>query len=116
MKTVVVFTENNARIITVSDASKYSEWPNAVIDPDLSKVRKIPPHHWKLYRGQVLPMDMVSRAARDGELEGGAQNALVGGPVKPRIIRGLIRRFWVHALCFLAGAGTAFLVQYFTSK
>lgn len=66
MSDVVVFTGTNARIIkNVGDLEKYRGWPNAVIDPDLSKVDTVPPHYWKLVRGKVLPMDSLEIKARD---------------------------------------------------
>lgn len=111
MSTVVVFTSNNARILTVEDTSQYEKWPNAVINPDMSKVRNLPPHYWRLHKGQILPMDAISRVARDGELKGGAKNTIISKPIKSNIIKGLVKRFGVHILCFLTGATTPFMLQ-----
>ena len=46
---VVVFTENNARIlINPSNIEAYKDKPKASVNPDLSLVNGVDPHFWKL--------------------------------------------------------------------
>ena len=66
--TVVIFTSNNARILSgVEDITPYSDNPDLVVDPDLTQVRGIPPHYWKLEKGVVVPMSKSERERRDLE-------------------------------------------------
>jgi hypothetical protein len=53
---IVVFLKYNTRILVNADPGKYKLFKNAVINPDLSKVRSVPPHFWKLYDGEIVPM------------------------------------------------------------
>lgn len=44
---VVVFTENNARVLTnPENIEYYRSLPNVLIDPDLKEVQRVPPHLW----------------------------------------------------------------------
>lgn len=53
--TVVIFTENNARILTnPENIEAYKNIPNSVINPDLKSVEGVPPHLWKLVDGKVV--------------------------------------------------------------
>lgn len=64
---IVIFTPNNARIVknpTEAELDLFSTWPNALIDPDLSRVDGVPPHFWKLDRGTVVPMTGPQRDYR----------------------------------------------------
>lgn len=64
MPTVVVFTRNNARIIhNPENLDELRANPNCVVDPDLSLVRRLPPHFWKLDGGHVVPMILSEREA-----------------------------------------------------
>lgn len=56
MHTIVIFTENNSRILRVADISHYICKANVVIDPDLSLVEGVPPHLWCLSEGKIVPM------------------------------------------------------------
>lgn len=62
---VVVFTTNNARMITTDDVSAYQGRKNCVINPDLSLVLTTPPHLWKLVDGTVMPMDGEEKKKRE---------------------------------------------------
>lgn len=77
---VVVFTKNNARILKVSglELFAYKNMANAVIDPDMSRVKKLPPHLWKLVDGKVLPLNFIERPLRNKNiLKKGADNEIV---------------------------------------
>lgn len=53
----VVFTLNSARILdNPLQLSSMVQWPNAVIDPDLSHVEDVLPQFWKLDNGSIVPM------------------------------------------------------------
>ena len=67
---VVVFTENNARIITEpEDLSIYSSMPNALINPDLSSVVRVPPHLWKIDNGKIAPIEGKAKVTREDHIE-----------------------------------------------
>ncbi len=64
--TVVVFTKNNARILTNPlDLQIFESNPSCAINPSLTKVVGVSPHYWKLVDGEILPMDSSERKARD---------------------------------------------------
>jgi hypothetical protein len=62
---VIVFTSNNAGILTNPDMRPYVGRPNVLIDPDLSKVQGIAPHYWKLSNGNVVPLSPPEKLLRD---------------------------------------------------
>lgn len=106
MKTrVVQFTENNARILVVQDATPYEGLANTAINPDLTGVAGVPPHLWKLENGRVMPMTEAERLLRlqDHSIRGVINDGLP--PPKPH----LVRRFWAKygrlVLAFALGAG-----------
>lgn len=71
-RTIVVFTASNARIFRNppdSAIEKFVDWPNAVIDPDLSLVEGIPPHFWKLKDGVIVPMNDLEKLGRMNYIE-----------------------------------------------
>lgn len=52
-----MFTTNTARILRdPPNLSDMTKWPNAVIDPDLSRVSGLLPQFWRLEDGSVVPM------------------------------------------------------------
>lgn len=51
--TIVVFGEHGARIKRVVDTTPYQGNANALIDPDLSTVRGVPPHEWAIRDGKL---------------------------------------------------------------
>lgn len=53
---VVIFSNGIPRILTGINPSDYLGVSNVVINPDLSKLIGIPPHHWKLSDGQIVEM------------------------------------------------------------
>ena len=62
MKTkLVIFTSNNARILINGDPAEY---PGALLNPDLSAVKGIAPHFWKLEDGKIVPMSGEEQSAR----------------------------------------------------
>jgi hypothetical protein len=61
---IVVFTKDNARIIMGGGMGAVSSGDQVVSNPDLSAVRGIPPHLWKLQSGQVVPMNAAEQAKR----------------------------------------------------
>lgn len=62
---VLIFTEHNAKRIWVEDPAPYVGAANAVISPDLSLVKGVKPHHWKLKDGKVVPMTEGEKEVRD---------------------------------------------------
>lgn len=63
MNRVVIFTENNARIVTnPEDLDYFKRLPNALINPDFSKVKGIPPHFWKCVDGKLEAMSADERS------------------------------------------------------
>jgi len=75
---VVVFTDNNARVlVNPLDLKAFEGAANAVINPDLWELRGIPPHFWKLVEGKILPMTPEECAARQSQLDkSGADNVI----------------------------------------
>lgn len=70
MSTVILFTENNTRILqNPDDLAQYRNNPNAIIDPDLSEVVGTPPHLWKLLDGKVVQMHKYEAAKRINHIE-----------------------------------------------
>jgi hypothetical protein len=77
---VVVFTSNNARILhNPENLSAYAEMPNAVVNPDLTSVIKIPPHLWQLKDGKVMKLG-------DSEIESRIEDVAVNGTVNTFLV------------------------------
>lgn len=76
--TVAVFTANNCRLIK-GTAESWKNNPNAVVNPDLSEVKGLPPHFWVLSKdGRILPMQTEDRSARMVHInQHGADNVVV---------------------------------------
>ena len=64
----VVFTENNARTIK-GDIDSIDPSHVVILNPDLSKVRRIPPHFWMLENGEIVPMNPVQKKERMAHIE-----------------------------------------------
>lgn len=64
MPRVIVFTEDNARVLYTDTPDLWADTPEAVIEPDLKEVTGVAPHFWKLVDGKILPMTDLERAAR----------------------------------------------------
>jgi hypothetical protein len=83
---VVVFTENNARILhNPEDLSAYESMPNAVINPDLTGVIKVPPHLWQLKDGLVLRLhdSEIPKRIEDVAFNGTINTFIVGTGIEP---------------------------------
>lgn len=61
---LVVFTRTNARILVNPTNREIQTYKNAVINPDLSAVKAVPPHFWKQEKGKVVPMSDYEMKAR----------------------------------------------------
>lgn len=61
---VVIFTENNARIVNVDDITPYQAMSNVLINPDITKLTGLAPHFWKKSGNQLLPMTKSEQASR----------------------------------------------------
>jgi hypothetical protein len=66
---IVVFTQNNARIIMGGGMGAVGQSDKVVSNPDLSAVRGIPPQYWKIVSGKVVPMSIPERASRDKQID-----------------------------------------------
>lgn len=81
---VIVFSELGARIlINPSNIEDYKNAANALINPDLSKVKGLPPHLWELNSKEVVPMHVSKRAEREALVSSSAarfSHALVAIP------------------------------------
>src|ERR1044072_7340853 len=104
-QTVVIFTTNNARILINPEHPKLlAKRFNVLLDPDLSRVRGVDPHYWKVVKGEIYPMnhfeaelrrDHVERFGADNDIE----HALTLGRWEMRLHSPL---FWLQALTLLA--------------
>ncbi len=105
MKRVVVFTSNNARILTVSDdvASQMAGRIDTLVDPDLSAVKGIPPHLWKLVSGSIVPMGDKEQTVRVEHIaRTGADNNII--PITQAMRKPSVMPYFVYGL--LASIGT----------
>lgn len=91
---VVLLTENNSRILKVSDPSPYLRARNCLVNPDLRKVEGVPPHFWKISAGEVVPMDYDERLARSEHIaeHGIKNNAPLDIPVEESKKIGLLTK------------------------
>jgi len=65
-QTTVVFTRNNARVlVNHKPRLGYNPTNRVVLQPDLSLVRGVPTHHWKLDSGQIVEMSPVEKRRRN---------------------------------------------------
>jgi hypothetical protein len=55
MDFIVVFSKDGARVVYGSGTGSLTSDQVAVSNPDLSLVRKLPPHEWALVGGKVVP-------------------------------------------------------------
>lgn len=63
-KTVVVFNKYGARIL-VNPGDAYDNVKDSIINPDLTEVKGLPPHYWKLVDGKVVPKTEKEKADMD---------------------------------------------------
>lgn len=66
---VVIFTENNARVLHVDDVTPFKDNPNAVINPDLKAVAGLPPHFWKFQDGKIVSMGRPEKVLRIAHID-----------------------------------------------
>jgi hypothetical protein len=72
---VVVFTENNARVIyNPSNIDDYKDQPNVLIDPKFDLVVGVPPHFWKKVHDRIEPMTEIEKGERLRLLDGDQSN------------------------------------------
>jgi hypothetical protein len=83
VNTIVIFTSNNARIQYVEDTKAYEGLENVVINPDLTRVRGIPPHQWKIQNDVIVPKSEgeVSKVEKD-QAKRGVDNNIILIPKK----------------------------------
>lgn len=62
---MVVFSDSNARVIYGIAKDALVGAKNIVTNPDLSAVKGLPPHYWKLSDGKVVSMSDDEKRARD---------------------------------------------------
>lgn len=74
MSILVVFTENNARILkNPSNFEDLKTLKNVLVDPKLDEVSGLPPHFWKLQEGRIVAMNADEQKTRLEHIE---QNGL----------------------------------------
>lgn len=99
----VVFTKNNARVLSGPAAELVKNNKNVVIDPDLTAVSGIPPHYWKLFDNKVLPMTSLEIAERDLsiKLKGIDNTVVIDEPKKDKDYGSWL--FWSVLVALLVG-------------
>lgn len=102
---VILFTNNNARLIRTNELSTWEKDPRALINPDLSKVKGIPPHFWKRDGGQIVPMTDQEKVERLANIEKhGIHNNYTLAPVtKKEHKRVNVRRMIELGVSFIVG-------------
>lgn len=66
---VVVFFERTARIyFHPNEVEELAKLPSAVKNPDLSRVRGVPPHLWALVKGKIVPIRGKAASLREAEI------------------------------------------------
>jgi hypothetical protein len=79
---VIVFTTNNARFVEVhpKDIVAFQQsHPGCVVNPDLSKLMGVRPHHWKVVDGKIVEMeDHEKEAVREHHEKHGVDNNIHG--------------------------------------
>lgn len=80
----VTFTKNNARVLlNPPDLSALLQHRLAIVDPDMSHVKDVPPHFWKFECGMLFPMNLEEQAVRLKAIkEEGVDNCVI----TPKII------------------------------
>lgn len=66
---IVIFTPIGARIITAADPKPYMGQKNILINPDLSKVKGVPPQFWVRQGGRVVEMSRPRKLARKAKIK-----------------------------------------------
>lgn len=118
---VVVFTNTNARILTnPGNLEHYARLPNAIVNPDLTAVKSVETHFWKLRGGRIEPMNELEKQRRKRVIEaGGVDNDLPFEPDTPEeelpeIPKRLtLKNFATHLVLLLFASSLVFLFPYF---
>lgn len=87
-KFLVAFTANNARIIKTPELIEaLVGLPGCYLQPDLRYVKGVPPQHWKVVDGNIVPMTEQEKLERDVDIAlNGALNDLVMLPTAELVI------------------------------
>lgn len=107
---VVVFLKNNARVITNPESlDTFKDMENALINPTFKNVKGIPPHFWKIVRGELHSMGEAEQKERLKAIKReGIDNFLRIGKAPPREI--IKKEFiWDNEILFVVGCFTASL-------
>lgn len=121
MQQIVVFTPNNARIYYGSP-DDFLGHPSFAVDPDLSKVRGLPPHCWKLVGGEIVPLSPDEMTAREAHIEkhGAINDPWAKDPQDPMPTPSpkeasaydrLSLLILTHSLAFAVGAALAYFLR-----
>ena len=86
----VIFTENNARIYK-GKPERSSE--NILVNPDLSRVKGIPPHLWKRVGNEIHPMSDDESLSRLKHIDNFGVSNAEAEPYKPKIHTMYVNRF-----------------------
>ena len=96
---IVVFTENSARIhVNPANAEELLAEPHALLNPDLSAVKGLPPHLWKLSGNKIVPMSEAAQAVRQADV---LKRGVIQRPLQRKLMRDLL---W---FCLGIGVGLA---------
>lgn len=67
---VIEFLENGPRIYTnPENLSEFEGKDNCIINPDLSAVKGVELHHWKLFNNSIIPMTQEEKEHTDKNLD-----------------------------------------------
>lgn len=81
MNYAVVFTVNNAVIVKdIKSTWRYRLMPNALVNPSLSAVAKVPTEAWQIRNGSLAPATHLDRAYR------ALLGRVFGSDIRPRCI------------------------------
>lgn len=68
-RTVVVFSQLNARIVKTTDITPYEGLDYVVIDPDMKDLVGTPPHFWKQIGQRIVPMNDSEKRLRIADMQ-----------------------------------------------
>lgn len=110
MAKVVIFTENNARILcNPPNIEDYKRCANALIDPDLKAVAGVPPHLWKLIDGKAVIMDAAESKTRNTHI---AIHGVINTHT-PKISLLSYIKYYQNYIYLIFGASAGSLITYF---
>lgn len=77
--TVVVFIKNNARILhNPVNLESLKKDPKALINPDLTAVKGLPPHFWANLEGKIVPLSSSGQSSRAKAILAGDFSTKIG--------------------------------------